>query len=88
MPSVTHGGDEFTYLLEAPSTTENGGTKHPYGISQHRTIVEEKGRMMGSGGLPPEKFFRATPSRTSENALLGHGMKAAIAIVICFQSEN
>ena len=44
--------------------------------------------MMGSRGLPPKMFFEATPSRTSENALLEHGMKAAFAIDICFQSEN
>ena len=28
MPSVIHGGDEFTDLLDAPSNTENGGTSH------------------------------------------------------------
>ena len=63
MPSVIHGGDEFTDLPEAPSATENGGTQAPYGISQHRTIVEEEGEKDGS--------LEATPSRTSENARLG-----------------
>ena len=69
MPNVIHCGDEFTNLPEAPSATEKGGTQAPYGISQQRTIVEEGGEGWGSGGLPPEKIFTATPSRTSENAL-------------------
>ena len=43
MPSAIHGGDEFTDLPEAPSPTEIGGTRDPYGISPHRTIVEEEG---------------------------------------------
>ena len=87
--SVIHSGDEFTDLSEAPCATKNEGTQAPYGISQHRTIVEEEGRRMGgSGDLPPETFFRATPSRTSENALLEHGMKDAITIHICSQREN
>ena len=42
MPSIIYGGDELTDLSEAPSTTENGGTQAPYGISQHKTIVEEE----------------------------------------------
>ena len=64
MPIISNGGDELTHLPEAPSATENGGTQVPYGISQHKTIAEEEGRMMGAWGLAPEKFFRATPSRT------------------------
>ena len=47
MPSAIHGGDEFTDLPEAPSPTENGGTRDPYGISPHRTIVEEEGEKDG-----------------------------------------
>ena len=43
MPSVIHGGDEFTDLPEAPSATENRGTQAPYGILQHRNIVEKEG---------------------------------------------
>ena len=39
---IIHGGDEFTHLPEAPIATENGGTQAPYGISHHRTIVEEE----------------------------------------------
>ena len=77
MPSVIHGRDEFTDLPEASSATENGGTQAPYGISQHRTIVEEGGRM-GVWGLAPEESFRATPSRMSENALLEHGISQRI----------
>ena len=89
MPSVIHGGDELTDLPETPSATEERGSQAPYGISQHRTIVEEEERRIELGlGLPPEKFFRATPSRTSENALLEHGMKNAITIDICSQSES
>ena len=34
--------------------------------------------MMGSGGWPPEKIFRATPSRKSENVLLEHKIKVAV----------
>ena len=37
--------------------------------------AEEK---WGSEGLPPEKFLRTTPYRTSENALLEHRVKVAI----------
>ena len=81
MPNVIHGGDEITDLLEAPSATVNGGTQALYFISQHRTIVEEEKKGGGLGGLPPDKFFRATPSRTSENAPLEHGMKAAIQLI-------
>ena len=80
MPSVIQGGDELTELPEAPSATENGGTQAPYGISQHRTIVEEEGEKGGVWGLAPESFVRTTPSRTSENALWEHGIKAAITI--------
>ena len=43
MPSVVHGGDELTDFPEAPSATENGGTRFPYDIVQYRTIVEEQG---------------------------------------------
>ena len=53
MSSVIHGGDEFTNLLEAPSTTENGGTQALYGISQHKTIVEaQRERDGGLGSCP------------------------------------
>ena len=38
---------------------------------------------MGSGGLSPEKI-RATPSRTSENALLEQEIKVAIIIIDLF----
>ena len=71
MSSVIHGGDEFTDLPEVPSATENGGTQALYGISQHRTMVEEKRRRIGVWGLLPEKFFRATPSRPSKNSPFG-----------------
>ena len=57
MPSVIHGGDELTELPEAPSATENGGTQAPYGISQHRTIVEEKGEKDGGLGACSQKRF-------------------------------
>ena len=43
---------------------------------------------MESGGLPPEKFLRTTPSRTSENALLEHRVKVAIINDLCAQKEN
>ena len=33
-PSVLHNGVELTDLLEAHSTTENGGTQTPYGGTQ------------------------------------------------------
>ena len=33
MPSIIHGRDELTDLSEAPSATENGGTRVPYDIS-------------------------------------------------------
>ena len=70
MPSVIQGGDEFTDWPEAPSATENGGTQAPYGISQHRTIVEEEGeKHRGLGACPQKKIFRATPSITSEHVL-------------------
>ena len=61
MPSIVHGGDELTDLLEAPSATENGSTQAPYGISLH-IIVEEEGEK--DGGLeacPQKSFFRASP---------------------------
>ena len=62
MPSVIHGGDELTDLPEAPSATENGGTTQDY--------CRRGGEGWVSGGLHPEKLFRATPSRTPENAFL------------------
>ena len=62
MPSVIHGGDEFTDLPEAPSATENGGTQTPYGISQYKTEKEE-GKNDGGLGACSQKFFRATPSK-------------------------
>ena len=74
-------------MPEAPSATENGGTQAPYGISQYMTNVEQEGEGWGLG-LGPENFFRATPSRTSENALLEHGMEVVITIDIFSQSEN
>ena len=48
----------------------------------HNTGLMQKlrGEGWGSGGLPLDNFVSATPSRTSENALLEHGMKAAITI--------
>ena len=55
-------------LPEAPSATENGGTQAPYDISQNKTSAEEM-RSMGVWGLAPRKCYRATPSRTSENAM-------------------
>ena len=66
MPSVISGGDEFTDLPEAPTAIEDEGTQAPYGISKHRTIVEERGEGWGCGGLPPEKLFIATLFTTSE----------------------
>ena len=58
MPSVIHGGDEFTDLTEAPSVTENGGTQAHYCIFQHRTIVgkdgeKDGGRVQKMSKLPP-----------------------------------
>ena len=53
MPSAIHGRHEFTDLPETPSATENGGAKAPYGILQHRTIVEEEGEKdVGLGACP------------------------------------
>ena len=43
---------------------------------------------MGACGLPLEKLFRVTPSKTSENALSEHGIKVAITIDLCFQKET
>ena len=43
---------------------------------------------MGVWGLAPRNVVRATPSRTSENDLLEHDMKAAITIDIYSQSKN
>ena len=36
----------------------------------------------GSEGLPPEKLFKTTPSRTLENALLGHGRTLLSSFII------
>ena len=82
MPSVIHGGEEFIDLPEAPSTTENEGTQAPYGISQHRTIVEEEGEKDGSVRACPQKSF------SELRKILEHGMKTAITIDICSQSNN
>ena len=71
IPSVIHGGDEFTDLTEAPSVTGNGDTQAHYCISQHRNILEEDGEKDGGIKAFPEKLFRATPSRPLENALFG-----------------
>ena len=57
MPSVFQGGDELTDLPEAPSVTENGDTQAPYGISQHRTVVEEEGRKDGDLGACLQKMI-------------------------------
>ena len=57
MPSIIHGGDEFTDLPEVPSITENGGTQAIYGISQHRTIVEERGEKGEGLGLALRNVF-------------------------------
>ena len=46
MPSVIHGIDKFTDLPVA-SATEKGGAQSLYGISQHRTILEEKKSFSG-----------------------------------------
>ena len=47
MRSIVHGGDELTNFSEAPCATESGSTRVPYGISQHRTILEEEGKKDG-----------------------------------------
>ena len=57
MPTVIHGGNELTDLPEAPSATENRGTQATFGISQYRTIVEEKGEEDGGLGACPQKNF-------------------------------
>jgi len=89
MPSVIHGGDEFTNLLEAPSTT--GKWRHTSPIWHFTTqdyCRSAEGEGWGSGVLPLEKLFRATPSRTAEKAPWEHCMKAAITIDTCSQSKN
>ena len=43
---------------------------------------------LGFGGLPPEKCLRTTPSRASENAFLGNGVKITIIIDLGAQKEN
>ena len=52
-------------------------------IAQNRTgpCVEEEGEKDGVWGLPPEAFCMATPSRTSENALLEHGVKVLSSLM-------
>ena len=55
MPSVIQCGEQLTDLPEAPSATENGGTQAPYGILQHRTIIEEEGEKDGGLGACPQK---------------------------------
>ena len=42
----------------------------------------QEGTGMGCGGLPPEKFLRTAPSRTSENAFLEHRVKIAIIVAL------
>ena len=56
MSSVIHGGDEFTDLPEAASTTDNRGTQSHYCISQHRTIVEEEEKDGALGVCPQNRF--------------------------------
>ena len=41
-----------------------------------------------SAGLPPEKFFSATPSRVLENAHVEEGIKVAVIIDLCAQKGN
>ena len=41
-----------------------------------------------SGSLPPEKFFKTTSSRTSENTLIEHRVKVAIIVKLCAQRKN
>ena len=38
--------------------------------------------------LAPEKIFRVTPSRTSENALLKQEINVAVIIHLCAQMED
>ena len=57
MPSVMHGEDEFADLLEAASTTENGGTQAYYCISQHMNIVEKDRAKDGGLGACSQKSF-------------------------------
>ena len=46
-------------------------------------------RKVGPGGLPPPqtKIIKIVTSRMSENALLGHGIKAAIIIFVSRRSD-
>ena len=56
--------------LLAPNASENGAPLLQY---KNAGVAKKKGgRKMGVWGLALEKLFRATPSRTSENALLEH----------------
>ena len=43
---------------------------------------------MGIWGLTPEKFFKSTPSRMSENAHLEEGIEVAVTIYLCAQKGN
>ena len=61
MPSVIHGADDLSTLLEAPSATENGSTQAPYGICQHMTIVEEEREKDGGLGACPRKDLELRP---------------------------
>ena len=51
MQSIVHSEDELTDFSEAPYATEYGSTWVPYGISQHRTILEEEGKKDGVAKL-------------------------------------
>ena len=93
MPGCSHtkyvrGGDELTDLSETPSPTVNEGTQAPYGMSQHKTIVEEKKEKDSGLGLAPEEFFQSYALQTIRKHLLENGMKAAITTDICSQSKS
>lgn len=66
-------------MPEAPSTTKNGGTQAPYGISQYRTIVEEEGEKDGGLRACPQTSY--SQLRPLEKGLLEDGMKAASQLI-------
>ena len=50
------------------------------------TVQVKPGERLGSGDYSPRKVFRTTPSRTSENALLGHSEHCCYQVSLLLSS--
>ena len=83
-----YGIDEFTDFREASNAFQIEGRSLALHLTKQAYHWNRGRRKIGVWGLLPEKFFKATPSRTSGNALFELGIKVAIIIDLCAQRKN